>query len=190
MSGRCAMASPQMQRAPQTHYIDRSSYEIPEYCPRPETLSERRQRERHERETLRQQAIEQERQRLKQIQIDYDYVREQWAAFQRTKYGAPPPLLPLEAADEWPSFDVFVTKMAMRTLKWEAVSRFRSEIKSQVTEGHGAVRRLKRRLKNSLLGGLLSFGRLGKIRDWLRKCVFSFSAPELGSPAKEAIAQA
>src|SRR5215510_7437684 len=105
MSGRCAMASPQMQRATETHYIHRSSYEIPEYSPRPETWSERRQREQRERETLLQQAIEQQRQRLRQIQIDYDYVREQWAVFQRPKDGAPPPLLPLEAADEWPSFD-------------------------------------------------------------------------------------
>src|SRR5262249_43683904 len=54
-----------------------------------------------------------------------------------------------------------------------------------------AVKSLERNLKStSLFAGLLQQISLGKLRELLRKCIVSATAPTLGSPAREAVAAA
>jgi hypothetical protein len=148
-------------------------------------------------ESARQQVAlqEAEHQRLareheRMVEAHHTYMREQWTVFQRAKHDAPPTLLPLEASRELKSFRVFLQQGTIRILEQAAVNRFETEIRSQAAEGEQVVAQLMQELE-SRPGRLKLLSRhFGKVRELLRKSIISTTAPELGLPAREAVAHA
>jgi hypothetical protein len=165
---------------------------------RPETAQQRRARQKAERQQLAQEKLAQEaeRQRLARehdrlVQAQYSLVREKWISFQKVKHDAPPTLLPLEASGQMDNFGVFL-KQETRNLEQAAIDRFETEIRSQSREAEKAVAQLRDDIsfKAIIAGRLKPFGHFAKVRELLGKCVLSTNPPELGSPAREAVAHA
>ena len=158
--------------------------------------AERERIAREQAEQEREKAAERERiarEHKRLLEAHLTYARDQWTAFQKLKHDAPPALLPLEACEELKSFREFLENETPRSLHPAALGRFESEIKSQAQEAETIVKSLQQELESgSLIAGLFKFMSrgFGKVRELLRKCVVSISAPDIGSPAREAIAQA
>jgi hypothetical protein len=198
---------PQMQLEPtRTETQDRQA--VHEYLRQQEhrttaqTEAERQENERREAQRL--QALQIEEKRRLQVEQErlarehrelvashYAYVQDQWSLFQRVEHDAPPSLLPMERKQELERFQQFLKKQSPRVLEQNAITRFESEITLQANDGEKAVKEIEGALKStSLLGNLRKFIGFGKLYDLLRKCVVSAFMPELGSPAKEAMASA
>jgi hypothetical protein len=161
-------------------------------------LREREEAVRREKEEARRKAQEEAERRQaailaheKLVASDYSYVQDQWQVFQRTRHDAPPTLLPLEAVEELATFRAFLAQESLRSLENEATEKFEREITSQAQEGRSAVETLEHELlSTSHFAGLLKSLGFGKLREILRKCKISIKVPNLGSPAREAIASA
>jgi hypothetical protein len=99
--------------------------------------------------------------------------------------------LPIERKQELKKFQEFLKLQSPRVLETSAIDRFESEIALQANDGEQAVRAIVDALKStSWFSGLRKLIGFGKLIELLQKCVVSISAPELGSPAKEAVASA
>jgi hypothetical protein len=130
-----------------------------------------------------------EHQRL--VETHYAYVRNSWPLFQKVQHDAPPSLLPLEGKQELKRFQEYLKLQSPRVLEPEAIDRFESEIDLVATAGEQAVRSIEAELKStSFFDSIRKLTGFGNLIDLLRKCGVSISAPELGSPAKEAVAAA
>lgn len=127
----------------------------------------------------------------KLVEHHYAYVNDQWALFQRTKYGAPPQLLPLEASQELNAFREFLEKGTVRTIEQTAIDRFEANIKLEAVDAEHAVEAFQTELQSTpLFYRLLKLMSLSSLRDLLRKCIVSITPPNLGPPAHEAIVAA
>ena len=136
-----------------------------------------------------QERLARERQQL--IAAHYAYVQDEWSTFQKIQHDAPPSLLPIERKQELKQFHEFLKQQSPRVLEPNAIARFESEIALQANDGEQAIRDIEAALKStSLFGNLRKLIGFGSLIDLLRKCVVSVSMPELGSPAKEAVASA
>jgi hypothetical protein len=195
---------PQMQREP-TRSETQTQHEYqqrPEYRTARQIEAERQEFQRQEARRLqaekekekRRLQAEQERLRREHEQLvaaHYAYAQEQWPIFQKIQHNAPPSLLPLERKQELKRFREFLKQQSPRVLEPDAIARFESEIALQASDGEQAVRDIEDALKStSLFGSIRKLIGFGKLTDLLRKCLVSASMPELGSPAKEAVASA
>lgn len=126
----------------------------------------------------------------KLLDSHYSYLCDQWVQFEKLKHNWPPSLLSLEAANELKAFREFVKFETSRVIEADAFERFENEMEIKAEEGKKAVRSIENALRSSsVLDKLLAYFDfdIEKLRDLLKKCVVSLTAPSLGSPAREAI---
>jgi hypothetical protein len=198
---------PQMQREPpqsrsQSHHTQYAEPQPQQYRTAGQIEAERHEAERQEAQRVQAQKKEEERRQREEqerlasehqqlVATHYTYVQDQWSLFQKLQHDAPPSLLPLERKQELKRFQEFLKLQSPRVVESTAINRFESEITLQANNGEQVVREIEQQLKSSsFLSSLRKLVGLGKLIELLRKCVVSISAPELGSPAKEAVASA
>src|SRR5947209_8570469 len=125
------------------------------------------------------------------VEAHHSYLKEQWLAFQNAHCDAPPTLLPLEAKAELKRFAYLITKQSQRVIEQPEWEKFNQEVEASAKEAEALVQEIEQKLNStSLLTSLRKLFGAGKLIELLRKCVVSFSVPDLGSPAREAIAAA
>ncbi|MVT52795.1 hypothetical protein GPL17_20150 [Bradyrhizobium yuanmingense] len=111
--------------------------------------------------------------------------------FQKIQHDAPPALLPVESKQELTNFREYLKRQSPRVLEASAIARFEAEISLQAEEGEQAVRDIEAALKStSLLDRFRNLIGFRNLADLLKKCVVSLLAPDIGSPANEAVASA
>ena len=115
---------------------------------------------------------------------------EQWDVFQKTKFDAPPKLLPLEAAQELNTFHSYLEDQIPFNLMSAAIESFNKDVHLKAQEAELAVDQLRQELQSaSRFAGLLGPMGFGKIREIFQKCLVSVEVPNLGTAAHEAIAE-
>jgi hypothetical protein len=206
---------PQMQQEPQTQTQQAQHEYSPQWEQRTARQIEAERQESLVREAQRLQAKKEEEQRRlqaekeegeKRLQVEqarlarehqrlvethYAYLRNSWPLFQKARHNAPPSLLPLEGKQELKQFQEYLKLQSPRVLEPEAIDRFELEIDLAAGAGELAVRSIEDELKSTwFLDSIRKLAGFGNLISLLRKCVVSISAPELGSPAKEAVAAA
>ncbi|SHG14971.1 hypothetical protein [Bradyrhizobium erythrophlei] len=163
--------------------------------------TQKRESARLERERAEQEAAARELQRIEaerlarehreRVQAHYSYVQDKWDLFQQLRHDAPPVLLALEKKYELEAFHKFLAAETPRILDRSAIDRFEAEINSQAKEAEAAFLAIKQSLEStSLFNNLRKLLGNAKLLELLRKCKVSVSAPELGSPGREAVASA
>ncbi|MBA1144187.1 hypothetical protein [Mesorhizobium neociceri] len=122
----------------------------------------------------------------KRIAAEVDYLSDQWIAFGKSEHDTPPELLPLEAANEFPSFCGFVSRSALRTISEEAFSRF----KTQRDNLQAASKRAVDQVTSALKWGWKSIATLGFIANRYSEVEVSIIPPKLSDEASKTTADA